>query len=114
MTAELVLARFLNEVNALAFLLNKVYMPYYKWQFRRLRELPLLGAELAERETRLVAETDPNCRSAQMEEICRILARELRREGLSDAEDNFLLPHAEQIQARIRDEQLRGLPLQYG
>ncbi len=113
-TAELVLARFLNEVNGLAFLLNKVYMPYYKWQFRRLRELPLLGAELAEREARLVAERDGHGRSAQMEEICDLLARELRREGLSDAEDSFLLPHAEQIQAHIRDGQLRGLPLQYG
>ena len=37
--AQLAAGEFVNAVLHVIFLLNKVYMPYYKWSFRALREL---------------------------------------------------------------------------
>jgi len=113
-TACITEARFLEAVHGLVFLLNHRYLPYYKWQHRALKELPLLGSEIAAAETALVETTDAQAKAGQMEAICVTLAAELRREGLSDTGDDFLLRHAEQVQARIRDEELRALPINYG
>ncbi len=113
-TARITESRFLSEVHGLVFLLNRRFLPYYKWQYRQLGELPLLGEETAAAEKELVALSDPEEKTERMEAICHMLADELRREGLSDTEDDFLLTHAEQICSRIRDEQLRSLPVTYG
>ena len=114
MTAQITESRFLTEVSGLVFLLNRCFMPYYKWQHRRLGELPILGARIAAEQEALVRLSDPAEKAEKMEAICRLLTQELRREGLTESEDDFLLIHAEQIQGRIRDEQLRALPLTYG
>ena len=45
-TLRTVLARFQSETIALVFLLNRVFQPYYKWEFRRMTELPLLGERI--------------------------------------------------------------------
>ena len=113
-TAQIVEARFLTEICGLVFLLNRCFMPYYKWRQRRLRELPTLGAEIAAASERLVSLTETENKAEEMEKICVRLADELRREGLTDTPDNFLLVHAEQIQMRIKDEGLRALPVTYG
>ena len=113
-TAQITESRFLIEVSGLVFLLNRCFMPYYKWQHRRLGELPILGARIAAEQEALVRLSDPAEKAEKMEAICRLLTQELRREGLTESEDDFLLIHAEQIQSRIRDEQLRALPVTYG
>ena len=48
--ARLALDEFVRQAVSMVFLLNNSYMPYYKWAFRKLRELPLLpelGEELS-------------------------------------------------------------------
>jgi len=45
--AQLALNEFVNSAMHTVFLINKKYMPYYKWSFRAMKELPLLS-ELSE------------------------------------------------------------------
>lgn len=113
-TRNLVTAKFMTECMGLVFLLNREFMPYYKWQYRRLQELSILGAEVAELISALTAATDPEKQMPVIEQICALLAGQLRQEGLSETEDDFLLAHAEQIQSKIADQELRNLPITYG
>lgn len=41
-TAQLVLAEYMKSIMHVIYLLNKTYMPYYKWQHKRLYQMPIL------------------------------------------------------------------------
>ena len=56
--AQIIRGRFLENTAALVFLLNRRYRPFYKWSWRALRTLPLLGAETDE-----LADSFPFCRT---------------------------------------------------
>lgn len=116
-TCHVVLSKFIQEATGFVFLLNREFMPYYKWQQRRLRELPLLGRETADALDALVAAQNvksPEEITRMMEALCVKFADQLRRDGLSGETDNFLALHGPVIQAEIQDERLRRLPPQYG
>ncbi|MDR2665497.1 MAG: DUF4037 domain-containing protein, partial [Oscillospiraceae bacterium] len=42
-TAYTTIAKFMDSAVALVFLLNRVFRPYYKWAYRKMAELPVLG-----------------------------------------------------------------------
>lgn len=46
-TAMLAAARFSEQAVSMTFLLNKRYMPFYKWAHRGVEQLPILGKETA-------------------------------------------------------------------
>lgn len=111
-----VLARFHSEVTGLVFLLNRAFRPHYKWEFRRMAELPILGKEIGRSLTFLAEHTGLQKREVEVQEqvvsqICKTLVMELQKEGLSDSKDWFLAEHAACIQVQIRDPKLRELPL---
>lgn len=117
-TLRTVLARFQSETISLVFLLNRVFQPYYKWEFRRMTELPRLGEWVAEQLRYLAEHTGLSDRELDGQRqviltICRGLAEELRRQGLSNSDDWFLASHGESVQSRIQDVRLRSLPLQF-
>ena len=110
-TARLCLARFTEAAMGAVFLLNRRYLPYYKWRWRMLAELPVLGVETAKS---LAALDRPETSGEGVEALCARIADELRRQGLSAETDSFLAAHGRSIQASIGDDFLRGLPAQYG
>jgi len=117
-TLRTVLSRFTDSAIVMTFLLNKVYRPYYKWAFRALRDLPILGREvsLLLNKTAGAGGFDEECLSAQRQcisELCSLFSRELKVQGLADIDDWFLTSHGEAVQRRIHDEFLRSLPAQY-
>lgn len=117
-TAQFILAKFVQESSGLVYHLNRVYRPYYKWTYRRLQELPLLGGETAAQLDALTAvegRTDAALRAREeiVGQVCARLAETLREQGLSDSDDWFLASHGEAVQRTIRDERLRRLPAQY-
>ena len=49
-----------------------------------------------------------------IEQICRLVADELRREGLSSETNSFITHHGISIMSRIRDPQIRAMHLMEG
>ena len=104
--ANLALAEFTRAGMSMAYLLNRRYAPFYKWMHRGMKGLPVLS-----RAYELFGELawmEPGQRTQEkIEDICSLVAAELRRQGLSHSEDSFLLAHAPQITDHIRNEELR-------
>lgn len=117
-TLRTVLSRFSDEVMGLVFLLNRVYKPYYKWAWRRMTGLPVLGEPVAAGLLSLARLAGLDAETLIKQEdgisrICALLISELRNQELSDSDDFFLASHGAQIQARITDDILSRLPPQY-
>lgn len=117
--ATLALARFTEAAISMAHLLEGRYTPFYKWGFRSLKSLlfgrgfvqhlnriPELEASLYERDFVKAH----NQAFAITESICRETATELRRQGLSTIESDFLQDHLAEIMDGIVDDRLRSLP----
>ncbi len=115
--AFLALAEFIDNIQAAAFLLNRRYRPFYKWAHRALSDLPVLGAALAPKLRELAAGaageigSDLYAKVDLIEAISAGVIAELKAEGLSNADSDFLLPHAEAVQSTIKDPQLASLHL---
>ena len=117
-TLRAVISRFTDSAIALAFLLNRIFKPYYKWAFRALSELPLAGAETACLLQKIaeIGDFDDESlarRQLRIEDLCAVFRRELQNQDLSDSDEPFLAKHGEIVQNSISDEFLRGLPAQY-
>jgi hypothetical protein len=117
-TYQSVLARFTDSVIAAVFLLNRVFRPYYKWAYRKMTELELLGGRIGP----LLLSIAEACGTADgvyeqnkrdIEEICALIVRELQRQGLCHSDDWFLTTQGEELQRSIQDSFLRSLPAQY-
>jgi len=117
-TLRTVISRFTDSAIALVFLLNKVYKPYYKWAFRALKDLPVLGGEVSQL-LLLIAENSAfdnesfSERQRYISKLCDLFISELRKQNLSDSGDWFLASHGEEVQSRIENNSLRSLPAQY-
>ena len=109
--AQLAAFEFVRHAIAAIFLLNERYLPYYKWQFRALRDLPLLGGEAETLE--LLITTDNGREMAQakadlIENLCSALITALQDRSLTDAVCGDLEKHAYSVNDRITDPQLRN------
>ena len=117
-TVRTVLTRFSDSVMGAAFLLNRRYRPYYKWSWRALGELPILGPELSEALLELSLSPDFSAgelqrQSQRIEAICaRLLEALCLWEGIRTREA-FFTAAGEELQASIGDELLRSLPATY-
>ena len=105
--AQLIRGRFLENAAALVFLLNRRYRPFYKWSFRALRALPLLGAETDADAQALAALPDGPEAAEVFERISARIIEELRRQGLSDSGSDFLMDHVGALLRGVRDDALR-------
>lgn len=103
--AHMAAAEFMDAAISLVFLLNRRYKPFYKWMHRAVAELPVLGRQTHAALARLAA-GGPNG-EAVIEELCALTAAELRRQGLSDCPDDFLLNHSPSVHLRILDPALQ-------
>lgn len=110
--AMLALTEFVKAASETVFLLNKRHMPYYKWQFRAMDELPLMADMREPLEFLLLAENDSEgqeLKAQLVEDICGKVALELRAQGLSCGSWDYLEPHALHLMEHIKDPQIRGL-----
>lgn len=126
------LAEFARHAAAMVFLLNRKYMPFYKWAHRAMLGLPVLNEVaylldtlslegLAVEKWRFAPPRDmvrvrnaDDANVAVIERICDLVGDALRDEGLTDSHDDFLLAHAERITGKIADAGMRSLPLTAG
>ena len=110
--AQLAVGEFVQSAIRVIFLLNRRYLPYYKWSFRALRELSLLSSlhqPLEELISTGNAPAEAKGKQAVMEEICEAVFAELRTQGLSDWDGNEAEAHAYGVNGRIEDGEIRNL-----
>ena len=111
-------ARFVELSMELAYLLNRRFRPYYKWLYRGLQELPLLGQELPSlidgfSSHPLASVVDAEAMTRTADDICRLFIDELVRQGLATSRQVFMTAQGEEVQAGISEPRLMNLPAQY-
>ncbi|MDT8273344.1 MAG: hypothetical protein RRA35_09160, partial [Desulfomonilia bacterium] len=97
----------ISDIISLVFLINRRSTPFFKWMHRALKDLPILGKTVSDLVEQLVVETEPGRTIECVEDISALIISELRREGLSNGESDFLLDHGPHVQSRISDPELR-------
>jgi hypothetical protein len=105
------LSLFIRNSISLIFLLNRRYMPYYKWMHRALNNLPILGQTLFPVFHNLAIEDFRKSRKImcnKIEEISTSIIQEFKKQELSDLTSNFLCDHGPIVQSKINDPGLRN------
>lgn len=110
--AMLALDEFVRAALSAIHLLNKRYMPYYKWAFRSARALPRLAE--AVRELDLLFTAPDAERKDMIGSICGRVQGALLEDGFSSISESFLVPQAEEIMKRIESDYLKKLGVSVG
>ena len=113
--AQLATGEFVNSALKVIYLLNKKYLPYYKWIFRGLKEMPILS-ELYDDLEYLIS--SPNTEAEKKQEIIEIVCEktvdELVRQDLTKFSTTELELQAYAINDRIKDPEIRNHNVLYG
>ena len=108
--ARLALDEFVRQSAEIVFLLEKSHMPYYKWVFRAMKDLPTLGNMSERLEGMLMLPQDETLMTElAIEEFSSLVIDELRRQNLTDAACDYLENHAYSINEKIVDPEIRNL-----
>ena len=109
--AQLAVGEFVRHAIAVIFLLNDRYLPYYKWQFRALRALPLLADEAETLELLLTTDNGKAMARAKqdmMENLASAVITVLQDQNLTEAVCGDLEKHAYSVNDHIADPALRN------
>ncbi|MBR1659114.1 MAG: DUF4037 domain-containing protein [Oscillospiraceae bacterium] len=109
--AQLAVAEFCRSAMHAAFLLNRRYMPYYKWAFRAMRALPRLASEADTLEFLISTDNRPENAEEKghaIEDVASRFIAELREQELTDAVCGDLEKHAYSVNDRVADAALRN------
>ena len=114
--ARLALGEFLNAALSMLYLLNFRYEPFYKWQFAGAEGLVAMAKALPYLKDIAASSTmrDAGRISGDIEAACAVAIGELRLQGLTEAEGDYMEPHAYSIMAHIEDETVRNLHVMEG
>jgi hypothetical protein len=107
--AQLAVNEFVERAVHAVYLLNRSYMPYYKWWLRGMRELPVLGSLSDTLEAMLLDPLGPM--EFRIESVISAVTKELAAQGLSDAEGDEPEKHAQSVNEKISDIFLRNADL---
>ena len=112
--ARLAETEFINEVIHMIYLLNRKYLLFYKWAYRSLKNLPILGERISELIQEIVESTirDVEKKVQYIEKICEEIIRELKNQKLvpRNMKSDFLQDYGLPIQQSIEDEQMKKWP----
>ena len=137
--ARLSLYEFVNAAMHVTFLLNEVYMPFYKWRFKALRDLSwpkkfkikselndidgiedesLIEVPLEDKLISLLNVSDDRIFSHKVQRdidlIAKLIVERLKIDRLSSRDDMYLEKHAYEINNRIKDVNLRNMHILVG
>ena len=132
--ANLAIYEFVNASMHVAFLLNEVYMPFYKWRFRALRDLSwpknfkikselnlisgieddsFIEVKFEEKLEALLSVTDEkiinNKVKGDIDLIARVFIERLKNDGLSERNESYLERHAYEVNNRIKNIDIRNM-----
>lgn len=103
--------KFYEEIMHIIFLMNKEYMPYYKWAARKLKELPLYGKEISALLYEMSQISDGEEYYKKMNMICAFVSDKLYRQHYSDSSSIYMMDQCEALMKGITDEELRRKPV---
>ena len=115
--AQLAAGEFVKSAMEAVFLINREYMPYYKWSFRALSDLPVMGEIGDTLYTILTGSNDGDDAEEKyllMEKICSLTGEALTDMGLTRADCSDMQKHAFSVNDMIRDADIRNLGILYG
>ncbi|MBE6632476.1 MAG: DUF4037 domain-containing protein [Ruminococcaceae bacterium] len=114
--AQLSAIEFVKGALNAIFLINRRYIPYYKWCFRTLRDLPLLS-ELSAPLEYIISSKNGNDEASKktviIEEICLSIIRMIQSHKLSSFSGTEAEGHAYAINEKISDTYIRNLHILY-
>lgn len=115
--AQLAIIEFVKSATNVIFLLNKKYMPYYKWQFFALKQLPLLS-DTAPALEYLISSSNTKQNFEKkikiIEDICVKIANELKNQDILDKPTVEMEQQAYVVNNNISDGQIRNLHILSG
>ena len=112
--AQMSIYNFVEAGMHVIFLLNRKYMPYYKWSFRALKDLVRLGNLYDSLEYLISSDNDGKhalTKSNMIEDIAALIIKELKSENLTDATCNDLEKQAYSVNDHIKDGKLRNMDI---
>ena len=137
--ARLALYEFVNATMHVTFLLNEVYMPFYKWRFRALRDLSwpqmfkikselndidgieddcLIEVSLEDKLVSLLNVPDDkmfgNKIHREIDLIAKVFVERFRIDSLTSSDDLYLEKQAYEINNKIKDNDLRNMHILVG
>lgn len=114
--AQLAVIEFVNATLKVIFLLNKKYIPYYKWVFRSLKDLPKFSELYYELEYLISSsntEKEAKLKEEIIEKISGSIITELKNQELIDAFSVNLERQAYSVNERIENPEIRNLNIMY-
>lgn len=115
--AQLAVSEFVKSALHTVFLLNGEYMPYYKWCFKALRDLPILSELHADLEYLISSGNDSDNALKKVliiEEVCSKITEQLKAQNLTTFGGTELEGHAYSVNNMIADGEIRNLHILYG
>lgn len=115
--AALAASEFVSAALKVIFLLNRAYIPYYKWSFRAMRELKILSHLESDLEYLISSDNGEESgrkKSEMIEGISREIIKELEKQGLTGSPSPDLEAHAYSVNNKIQDNEIRNLNILYG
>ena len=115
--AQLAAGEFVKSAMEAVFLMNREYMPYYKWSFRALKDLDVMG-DIGDALYGILTGSndgdDAEEKYLLMEKICSLTGEALTDMGLTRADCSDMQKHAFSVNDMIRDADIRNLGILYG
>ncbi len=114
---QLALVEFVKACMQTIFLLNRQYMPYYKWSFKALRGLEKLS-EIGNTLEYLISSPNDSehflKKQECVENVAKQIIKELKAQNISQNLTNELEQHAYSVNNHIKDALLRNENIFYG
>ncbi|NMD38427.1 MAG: DUF4037 domain-containing protein [Christensenellaceae bacterium] len=112
--SQLAINEFVNNILNIIFILNKAYLPFYKWRFKALRTLPTLRNLEPLLYKLLTTSNDtsmPLEKSKSIENIAYLIIEQLNKNNLSNSNSDYLETHAIEVTKRIEHREIASLHL---
>ncbi|MDE7286732.1 MAG: DUF4125 family protein, partial [Lachnospiraceae bacterium] len=104
-TAAIALSEFMKHTMAMVYLLNRTYAPFYKWLHKGMEHLRILP-EIRDILNALVDFPAGDERIPQtIEIIVALIIAEMKKQGLTSGEDNYLDNHTDKILKSIPEKE---------
>ncbi len=115
--SQLAIFEFVKNAISTVYLLNNKYQPFYKWAYRGMRDLSVLG----DLETALSTLTEMGNGKTQakekreiIEDISSLIIEQLKVQNITSATCNNLETHAYSVNDKIKDGNFRNLHIMSG